>query len=540
MRQIQKHGTQGATGKVTVGALPLFRRNRRGKSRPSGVVTSLMDFTCKHLGFMSAAALTVALGLPICLAQSAGPPPPPSPMDRMNAMISGGKSAWTMEQLGVMERLRDAAIKDPYALDELRYLTYNIGPRLSGSPQAEQAVERVAAEMRSLGAEVTLEKAKVPHWVRGVETAEVVSWTGQALGTTQKVVLTALGGSVATPAEGITAEVLVVDNWKQLAALPTGAAKGKILLFNHKFDKEEAAVGNGLSAYGDAVAYRGAGPSAGAALGAVAVLVRSAGGADYRLPHTGMTDYLPGVPKVPAAAVTAEDADLLKDLTSQGRVKLHLTLTPQTLPDADSYNVIADWKGSEHPEQVVIVSGHLDSWDLGTGAIDDGAGVVVSMQAIHLLKELGIRPKRTVRFVAWMSEEEGSQGAAAYMVDHGAEAANHIGAIECDLGADHPVGIYYAGKPALGEWLKPVSEVLEAIGAETVESAGGTGEDIQGLTEKGVPSFAPIQDSRFYFNYHHTAADTFDKVDPKHLNQNAAVMTVLAYALADAADIAQR
>ncbi len=455
-------------------------------------------------------------------------------------MIGGGKSAWTPEQTAAMERLRDAAIRDPYALNQLRYLTSNIGPRLSGSPQAARAVEYVAAQMRALGAEVTLEKAKVPHWVRGAETAEVVAWPGQAPGTTQKVVLTALGGSVATPPEGLTAEVVVVDDWKQLHALPAGAAKGKILLFDHKFDKQLAAQGSGLEAYGDAVAYRGAGPIAGASVGAIAVLVRSAGGADYRLPHTGLTEYADGVPKIPAAAVTAEDADLLKDLAAQGPVRLHLTLTPQTLPDADSYNVIADWKGTEHPEQVVIVSGHLDSWDLGTGAIDDGAGVVVSMQAIHLLHDLGIHPRRTVRFIAWMSEEEGSEGAAQYMADHKEETASHIGAIETDLGADHPVGIYYAGKPALGAWLQPVSQVLGAIGAETLTSAPGVGEDVDGLTQKGVPSFAPVQDSRFYFNYHHTAADTFDKVDPRHLNENAAVVAVLAYALADSADPAPR
>jgi hypothetical protein len=394
--------------------------------------------------------------------------------------------------------------------------------------------------MRALGAEVTLEKAKVPHWIRGAETAEVVAWPGQTPGTTQKVVLTALGGSVATPDEGLTAEVVVVENWKQLNALPPGAVKGKILLFNHKFDKELAAQGGGGEAYGGGVIYRGAGPIAGATAGAAAVLVRSVGGADFRLPHTGMTEYTDGVTKIPAAAVTAEDADMLKDLTSQGPVKLHLTLTPKALPDADSFNVIADWKGTEHPEQVVVASGHLDSWDLGTGAIDDGAGVVVSMQVIHLLHDLGIHPRRTVRVIAWMSEEEGSEGAAQYMIDHKDDAANHIGAIESDLGADHPTGIYYAGKPALGQWLRPVAEVLDAIGAESLTSSPETGEDIEGLTEKGVPSFAPIQDSRFYFNYHHTAADTFDKVDPKHLNENAAVMAVLAYALADSQETAPR
>ncbi len=448
-------------------------------------------------------------------------------------MMAGGKSAWTPQQVATMERLRDAAMSDPYALNELRHLTDNIGPRLSGSPQAQQSIKYVAARMRSLGAEVTLEKAMVPHWVRGAETAELVQWPGQTPGTTQKIVLTALSPSVATPPEGLTAEVVVVDDWKQFKELPPGAAKGKILLFNRKFDKELAAEGHGGEAYGGVVVYRGAGPVAGAAAGAAAVLVRSAGGADYRLPHTGLTNYAEGVAKIPAAAVAAEDADLLKNLAGQGTVKLHLTLTPQTLPDAPSYNVIADWEGSEHPEQVVIVSGHLDSWDLGTGAIDDGAGVAVSMQAIHLLHDLGIRPRRTVRFVAWMSEEEGSEGAAAYMKDYAATVTNHVAAIECDLGADHPTGIYYAGKPTLARWLRPVAQVLDAIGAGTLVSAPETGADIDGLTEKGVPSFAPVQDSRTYFNYHHTAADTFDKVDPKHLNENAAVMAVLAYALAD-------
>ncbi|MGA9463758.1 MAG: M20/M25/M40 family metallo-hydrolase [Terracidiphilus sp.] len=461
-------------------------------------------------------------------------------MDRLNAMIEGGKSAWTPDQIRTMARVRDAAMSDPYALNELRHLTDNIGPRLSGSPQAQQAVDYVAGEMRALGAEVTLEKATVPHWVRGVETGELTEWPGQTAGTTQKIVLTALGGSTATPPEGITAEVVVVDNWQQFHALPPDAVKGKILLFNHKFDKQLAAQGDGLNAYVGGVVYRGGGPIAAGAAGAVAVLVRSVGGADFRLPHTGMTQYAPDVPKIPAAAVTAEDADLLKDLTSQGPVRLHLTLTTQSLPDAQSYNVIADWKGTEHPEQLVVVSGHLDSWDLGTGAIDDGAGVVVSMETIHLLKDLGIRPKRTVRFIAWMSEEEGSEGAAAYMMDHKDAMPDHVGAIESDLGADHPSGIYYAGKSDLGRWLRPVSQVLDPIGAETLISAPETGEDIAHMTEDGVPSFAPVQDSRFYFNYHHTAADTFDKIDPKHLNENAAVMAVLAYALADSAEAAPR
>ena len=476
------------------------------------------------------------------VAQQAPAIPPPSMRDRILSRIMGdsGPGAWTPAQLANMAKLRDAALTDPYALTELRHLTDNIGPRISGSAQAQAAVEYVAAEMRALGAEVTLEKTSVPHWVRGAETGALVQWPGMAPGTTQKIVLTALGGSAATPADGLTAEVIVVNNWAELKALPANAAKGKIILFNKHFDKQLAAQEGGIYAYGDAVQYRAAAPIAGASVGAAAVLVRSVGGAEYRIPHTGQTQYAPGIDKIPAAAVTAEDADTLANLTSQGPVKLHLTLLTQTLPDAPSYNVIADWKGSEHPEQVVIVSGHLDSWDLGTGAIDDGAGVVVSMQAIHLLKLAGIRPKRTVRFIAWMAEEEGSQGAATYMTEYAKDAVNHIGAIESDLGAGHPDGVVYAGKPELGDWLRPVAQALEPIGANTFRSSPETGEDINGLTEKGVPSFAPSQDGRFYFNYHHTPADTFDKVNPRELSENAAVMTVLAYALADSADPAPR
>ena len=504
-----------------------------------------MDFCRKHL-ILDAIVVFIAIALasatPACNAQNTAPTTPSSNRlrDRVNAMLAEGKSVWTPEQLTTMERLRDAALNDPYALSELRHLTDNIGPRLSGSPQADQAVHYVAEQMTALGAKVTLEKVMVPHWVRGIETAELIAWPGQTPGTIQKVVLTALGGSVATPAEGLTAEVIVVDDWKQLRALPPGFAKGKILLFNRKFNKELAAENHGGAAYGDAVAYRGAGPIAGATVGAVAVLVRSVGGADYRIPHTGMTEYSDDLPKIPAAAVTAEDADLLKNLTAQGPVRLHLTLTPQTFPDAQSYNVVADWKGTEHPEQLVIVSGHLDSWDLGTGAIDDGAGVAVSMQVIHLLSSLGIHPRRTVRFVAWMSEENGSQGGAAYMADPKNQIANHIAAIETDAGADHPTGINYAGKPELRQWLRPVSAVLDAFGAQSLVASDEAGADIDGLTEKGVPSFAPIQDSRTYFNYHHTPADTFDKVDPRHLAEVAAVNAVLAYALADSPDPAPR
>ena len=493
---------------------------------------------CERPPYRFLPLFTLLVAAPISLAQQ---PPASSPLlQQMASMLGQSNGVWSAQQIATMGRLRDAALTDPYAVSELQHLTDNIGPRLSGSPQAEQAVQYVAAEMRSLGAEVQLEKTPVPHWVRGAETAQLVSWPGMAPETTQKIVLTALGGSVPTPADGLTANVIVVNSFSDLKALSADAVKGKILLFNEHFDKRLAAQGQGFEAYGQAVAYRMAAPTLGASHGAVAVLVRSVGGADYRLPHTGMTMYDPQLQKIPAAAVTAEDADLIAHLTSQGHVRMKLTLTPQPLPPAQSYNVIADWKGTEHPEQVVIVSGHLDSWDLATGAIDDGAGVAVSMQAIHLLSQLGVHPKRTVRFVAWMSEEEGSEGAQTYVTEHTADVPNHIGAIESDSGAGHPTGIYFTGKPALQAWLRPVSQVLAPIGATQIVSSPETGEDIAGLTDKGVPSFAPMQDSRFYFNYHHTPADTFDKVDPPELNENAAVMTVLAYALADSPEGAPR
>ncbi len=313
-----------------------------------------------------------------CMAQAPPVPTNPTYQERLARMMNTSTGAWTPDQIATMERLRDAALKDAFALDELRHLTDNIGPRISGSPQAQHAVEYVAAEMRAFGAEVQLEKTTVPHWVRGVETCELLAWPGQTPGTTQKIVLTALGGSGATPAEGLQAEVVVVNSFNELRQLPAGAVKGKILLFNERFDKQLAAQGDGGAAYGEAVVYRGEGPALGKSMGAAAVLVRSVGGADYRLPHTGATHAGPERPQIPSAAVTAEDADLLANLTHQGSVRMRLTLTPQTLPPVESYNVIADWKGSEHPEQLVIVSGHLDSWDLGTGAIDDGAGIVVS------------------------------------------------------------------------------------------------------------------------------------------------------------------
>jgi carboxypeptidase Q len=432
-----------------------------------------------------------------------------------------------------IKQVQQAALTSDYAYRQLAHLTENIGPRLSGSPQAQTAVEYVAAELRKLNLEVKLEKVMVPHWVRGEETGALTNYPEMAPNTTQKIVLTALGGSVATPADGLTAEVIAVNNFDELQTLGRERVAGKIVLFNAKFDQQLADNGFPGQAYGQAVAYRGAGPSAAARLGAVAALNRSAGGADYRLPHTGALRYADDAPKIPAAAVAAEDADLIAHLTSEGPVRMHLVLTPQTLADAPSYNVVADLKGTEHPEQIVIVSGHLDSWDLGRGAIDDGAGVVIAMQTAQLLKQLHLRPKRTIRIIAWMNEENGARGGRAYAEDHKADLMNHFAAIESDLGAGHPLGLNAQGKPELLALIQPLSIILQSQGAGVTRMVEETGTDVAPLGEAGVPTFAPIQDARTYFNYHHTAADTLDKINPKELQENCAVVAALAYTLAN-------
>jgi carboxypeptidase Q len=440
-------------------------------------------------------------------------------------------SARTIEDL---RAIRQAALASDYAYRQTAYLSNNIGPRLSGSPQAERAVQYVADEMRKLGLEVRLQKLMVPHWVRGEEKGELIQFPGMAPGTTQKVVLTALGGSIATPPEGMSAEIVVVRNFDELNALGREKIEGKIVLINNKFDVEMAASGFGIEAYGQAVRFRGQAAIVAGRLGAVGALVRSVGGSQHRLAHTGAMRYDPNVKPIPAAAVSNEDAETMAYLAKMGTVRIRLLLTPKTLPDATSYNVIADLKGSEKPEEIVIVSGHLDSWDLGTGALDDACGVAVSMQVPFLLNQLKLKPKRTIRVIAYMNEENGLVGGRTYAQEENANIANHFAAIESDLGASHPVGFLFAGKAEALPLFAPISEVLREQGAELARyQPGGVGADIGPLTQQGVPSFAPYFDTRTYFNYHHTAADTFDKIDPKHLAETGSVMAVLAYGLAN-------
>src|SRR2546428_863133 len=450
-----------------------------------------------------------------------------------SASPSPTPAVFSLQTLAELKRLQEAALNSDYAYRQVAHLANNIGPRLSGSAQAAKSVDYVASELKAIGCEVQLERVMVPHWVRGEETAALVQFPGQAENTTQKIVLCALGASVATPADGIVAEVITVRNFDEMKALPRDKVAGKIVLFNYPFDKQMAGEGRGNEAYGEAVVYRSDGPSAAARQGAVACLIRSVGGADYRLPHTGQTNYVNDAPKIPAGAVTAEDGDLIADLVREGPVKMKLVLTPQTLADVESANVIGEIKGSEHPEQVIIVSGHLDSWDLGTGAIDDGAGVAVSMEAANLIQQLHLRPKRTIRVIAWMNEENGLAGSKQYAKDHEKEWPSHFAAMETDGGAGHPIGLNIKGKFEIQKLIGPGLAVVLKSGAAGVNFAEHIGADIEPIEKAGVPAFSPIQDSRFYFNYHHTAADTLDKIDPKELAENSAVVAVTAYALAN-------
>jgi len=444
---------------------------------------------------------------------------------------------YSPELMKTLGTLRDAALGDDYAYRQVAYLTDNIGPRPTGWSQTDAAVHYVAEQLRMLGLEVHLEEVHVPRWIRGAESAELVEYPGRAEGAVQRIVLTALGGNTPTPEGGITAPLVVVHNFDELKTLGRERVEGKIVLFDVPFDEKKAMAGFWGEAYGEAVDYRGRGAKEAAALGAIACLVRSVGGADHRLAHTGHNTPA----GIPAGAVTGEDAALIARLAAQGKVRMHLVLQAHTQEDRVSFNVIGDLKGSEHPEQVVVVSGHLDSWDLGTGAIDDAAGVAVAMETAELVHRLGLHPRRTIRVIAWMDEENGGHGHDTYAKDYAAEFSNHVAAIESDLGSDHPLGFAVKAVPDALPWLAPAQEILRSFGANLIKpTEHSPGADISPLAGAGVPAFGVIEDGRTYFNYHHTAADTLDKVNPQSLRENAAAMAVMGYALADMEQVLPR
>lgn len=414
------------------------------------------------------------------------------------------------------ERLIAAALADRAAWDRLATLTDTFGHRLSGSVALESAIRWVVEEMKKDGLDnIRAEPVKVPRWVRGRESAEIVAPHSSDL------VMLGLGNSVGTPPDGVEAEVMVVRSFHELDAA-ADRVKGRIVLFNVPY-----------ISYGETVQYRGSGPSRAAALGAIAVLIRSVGPPGLRTPHTGALRYTPGSPQIPAAAITTEDADRLQRMQDRGtRVRLRLKMEAKFHGDADSANVVGEITGRENPEQVVVVGGHLDSWDVGTGASDDGAGCVVTWEALRLMKKLNLRPRRTVRVVLFTNEENGLRGGLAYLERHRQELANHVMMLESDSGVFRPTGFGFSGSRAARARVQEIATLLRGIGVDRIGGAGG-GADIGPIIDAaGIPAMSLEADGN-YFLIHHTPADTVDKIDPSDMSKAAAAVAVMTYVIAD-------
>ncbi|MEE9133826.1 MAG: M28 family metallopeptidase [Gemmatimonadota bacterium] len=416
----------------------------------------------------------------------------------------------------VADRLIDAALADSFAYERLTEMVDRFGHRFSGSENLELALDWIMGKMEEDGLEnVRGEPVSVPHWVRGEESLELV------VPRRLKLPMLGLGGSVGTPAEGIRAEVLVVNSFDELKAR-SDEARGKIVLLNAPF-----------TSYGKTVTYRVVGAVAAARAGAVASLIRSVTPFSLRTPHTGQMRYDPEVPQIPHAAITVEDAEMLQRLQERGeRIEVVLKMEAQTLPDVISRNVMAEIVGWEHPEEVVVLGGHIDSWDVGQGAMDDGGGSVAAWEVIRLLHALGLRPRRTVRAVMWTNEENGLRGARAYREAHLEELNDHILAIESDGGVFKPLGFGFSGSDEAYQIVREIGALLDRIDAGEITRGGG-GADIGPIMKEGVPGMGLRVDGERYFWYHHTDADTIDKLDPREMAECVAAMAVMAYVVAD-------
>jgi hypothetical protein len=422
-------------------------------------------------------------------------------------------------------RIVDAATNHGQSFAILSHLTERIGPRLSGSAGAAEAVRWTAERLRADGFDARLEPVLVPHWVRGEETAEIVAPSPQRL------LVTALGGSVPTPEDGVRGEVVVADGLAALQAMDPARVKGKIVLFN-----QAMAAGSAFQGYSKVVDQRTKGASEAARRGAVAAIVRSVGTLAARLVHTGTVTYDEGVAQIPAVAIASEDADLLAGLAAQGVAPtVRLRLSCRTLPDAPSHNVVADLRGRERPDEIVVIGAHLDSWDLGRGAHDDGAGVAMVMDGLRILKSLGHPPRRTIRAVLFMNEENGLRGGKAYAETHAAELPRHVAAIETDSGGFAPEG-FTANVDEQGlALLRTVAGALSPLGATRIGPGGG-GADISAMKPAGVPLLSLDVDRTHYFDWHHTPADTLDKVNPAELARSTATLAAMAWLLAEGAE----
>lgn len=422
----------------------------------------------------------------------------------------------------VSDRLRAEAFRTHGAHEDLAWLCDHVGHRLSGSPQLDQAITWAQDRMKAAGlSNVHAEPVLVPHWVRGTERTEMLAPLPQPLN------ILGLGGSVGTPEGGLTAEVVVVGSFDELEKLG-GAVKGKIVLFDVPYQ-----------GYGHTVVYRHDGAAKAAKHGAVAALVRSVSPVSLDTPHTGAMDYDPAYPKIPTASVTLEASTQMRRMQARGeRIRLKLEMGAKTLPDAPSANVVGEIRGTGKPDEVVLLSGHLDSWDVGQGAQDDGAGTVITLEAARLIQRLGLRPRRTIRVVLWTNEENGLRGGKAYRDAHRAEFGNIIAAFESDSGSERikalSLELWKASPEAKAgalASLKSLGSVLEPFGPIELR-LGGSGADVSPMVAEGVPGIGVGHAATHYFDVHHSRADTFDKVEKDDLAHNAAVLASFAFALA--------
>ena len=418
--------------------------------------------------------------------------------------------------------LRDGAMADSDAYSILESLTQDVGPRLAGSPGDQAAVAWAMVKMNELGLDSVLaQDVVVPHWERGQLRVEITGPHSQLLAAT------ALGGSIGTGEEGIEAPVLMVDNLEQLAALPPAQVAGTIVFLPGRMQREKDGSG-----YDPAVKKRGSGASIAARLGARALIIRSVGTDNNRLGHTGAMRYDPDLPRIPAVSLSNPDADILEYQLGQGHpVTVQLTLSARYLEPARSANVIGEIRGSEHPEQIVLIGAHLDSWDLGTGAIDDGAGVAISLEVARQILALGTPPRRTIRVVLFANEEFGLSGAREY--GRLADVENHIVGMEADFGAGRVWRLSSRVAPEAMDKVQALQAMLADLDIEPGNNESSNGPDLSPLRKAGMPVLSPQQDGTLYFDFHHTANDTLDKVNKDDLDQNVGVYAALTWIAAN-------
>jgi carboxypeptidase Q len=437
-------------------------------------------------------------------------------------LATGGRAQDSL----VIRKLSDEIMLRGQCYNDLRDLCKKIGHRLSGSPQAEQAVQWGKEALEKAGADkVWLQPVRVPHWVRGKESLKLAFKDGKNV----EVPVLSIGNSQGTDGKLLEAEIVMVRDIEELARLKDAQIKDKIVFFNHHFPQELIETFQG---YGQAGRYRWSAPNAASARGAAGVIIRSVSTGEDDFPHTGSMRYADTVKKIPAVAIGNKSADMLAEKYKAGHTKAYLSSECKMLGEVMSYNVIGEIKGSKYPDEIVLVGGHLDSWDVGEGAHDDGAGCVQSIEVIRALKAAGIKPKRTVRAVLFMNEENGLKGGIAYADSAKAKKEKHVLAIESDAGGFSPRGIGLDMKDEQRRQIQQYRNLFLPYGVYDFEGHE-SGADISSLAHTGVPAAGLRPDSQRYFDYHHTDADVFEAVNHRELKLGAVTLSALVYLVSE-------